>query len=150
MPTSFLLKRSTRKLMKNTYLKHQKLKQNFCGLHICLCILGLFVFSMFFIYVLRVFQTSFIGSFLSPDWISLLDSGISIFYHQTPSHPLNSICKVSAHTCLVALTPGQASSPCCPTKMYSSSSFSRWKVAEMKTPWDLLLWFLAPFPPAAP
>lgn len=48
------------------------------------------------------------------------------------------------------LTPGQASSPWWPTKMYSISPFSKGKEADMKTPWLRLLWFLAPFPPAAP
>lgn len=30
------------------------------------------------------------------------------------------------------------------------SPFSRGNMADIKTPWLRLLWFLAPFPPAAP
>lgn len=142
MPMSFLLKISTRELIKNL-LRTPGAKSKVSVGFVFVCDFG--IVFLFFMSVLRLYLTSFIGSFLS-------SAGFWDFYllSQNPSHPLNSICKISAHMCFVALTPGQASSPCCPTKMYSSSSFSRWKVAEMKTPWDLLLWFLAPFPPAAP
>lgn len=51
---------------------------------------------------------------------------------------------------LAALTPGQASSPCCPTRMYSDSPRPREKIAETKTPCARDRWFLAPLPPAAP
>lgn len=51
---------------------------------------------------------------------------------------------------LTPLTPGHASSPWWPTKICRVSPFSRGNTADMNTPWLRLLWFLAPFPPAAP
>lgn len=84
-----------------------------------------------------------VGSQGSPGWHQgemLRDQGLSPPPALGPGAPVP----------LAPLTPGQASWPCCPTRMYTGSPRRRKKTAERKMPCARDRWFWAPLPPAAP